>query len=204
MKRILTTLLAAAALAAPLALPAQETTLRIAVVDLAQLVRNHPSTEKNKRELNELKEQYEKERDEKIAALETLRAEIDSLLDQVKSDALSEAGRQALRKTATDKMRVLQDDEAALRRFVEDLQRKLSSAEADRLHVTLSDIQDHLDALVAERGIGLVLDSSRSPIGGYSPVLYFDDALDITAELDERIQSSAAAAAAAAEPKPAE
>ena len=178
----------------------------VATVNLALLVRNHPTTEKNKTELNALKENYEAQRDGKIAALKEMRNEIDGLMEKAQNETYSDVQRTAFRATARSKVAELQNAEAELRKFVDELQDKLTDAERERLGVTLDDIRLHLQAVVKERGIDLVVDSSRNPIGGASSVLYAAAAIDITDVLDERIQtaykdSAATANAPAAAPK---
>lgn len=165
----------------------------IATVDLATLIQDHPSTEGNKKALTALKEDFEARRDEKIAALKKLREEVSTAMEQAQNDALSDTARYAARETAKSKMSQLQKDEAALRDFVDDLQKDLSRAEMERLNATVADIRAAIDAVAAESGIVLVLDSSRSPVGGYSPVLYSAAALDITATVSDRIKANAAA-----------
>lgn len=165
----------------------------IATVDLATLIQNHPSTEGNKKALTALKEDFEARRDEKIAALKKLREEVSSAMEQAQNDALSDTARYAARETAKSKMAQLQKDEAALRDFVDDLQKDLSRAEMERLNATVSDIRATIDAIAKESGIVLVLDASRSPVGGYSPVLYGAEALDITAAVTARLAEKAAA-----------
>ena len=166
----------------------------IATVDLATLIQNHPKTEENKKVLNALKADSESRRDEKIAALKKLRAEIETTVEQAQNEALSDTARYAARETAKSKMAQLQKDEAALRDFVEDLQKELSRAEMERLNETVADIRVAIDAIAKESGILLVLDSSKSPVGGYSPVFFSAESLDITAAVAERIKANAAAA----------
>ena len=180
--------------------------ISIATVNLARLVRTHPTTAKNKVELNEMKENFETQRDGKIAALKEMRTEIENLMEKAQNETYSDVQRSAFRATARSKMAELQNAEAELRKFVDGLQDKLTDAERDRLGDTLDDIQKHLDDLIKERGFDLVLDSSRNPIGGASSVLYAAAAIDITDVLDERIQaaykdSAATADAPAAAPK---
>ncbi len=168
----------------------------IGTVDLASLIQSHPRTEENKKVLNALKDDYEARRDEKIAALNKLREEAEDAVEKSKNEALSDTARFAARETAKSKLTQLQKDEAALRDFVDDLQKDLSKAEMARLNETLADIRASVDAEAKERGLALVLDSSRSPIGGYSPVLYSDSFIDITPAVEKRIQAAAPAPAA--------
>lgn len=165
----------------------------IATVDMAALIQNHPSTEENKKILGDLKEDSEKRRDEKIAALKKLRAETEEAVAQAQNEALSETARFAAKETAKSKMAQLQKDEAALRDFVDDLQKDLSRAEMERLNETVNDIQAAIDAIAKESGIALVFDASRSPIGGYSPVLYSAENLDITQAVSDRVKADRAA-----------
>ncbi len=169
----------------------------VATVNLALLVRNHPTTEKNKTELNALKENYEAQRDGKIAALKEMRNEIDGLMEKAQNETYSDVQRTAFRATARSKVAELQNAEAELRKFVDELQDKLTDAERERLGVTLDDIRLHLQAVVKERGIDLVVDSSRNPIGGASSVLYAAPSIDITDAVEERIQAAAKTAPAA-------
>ncbi len=169
----------------------------VATVNLALLVRNHPTTEKNKVELNALKENYEAQRDGKIAALKEMRNDIDGLMEKAQNETYSDVQRTAFRATARSKVAELQNAEAELRKFVDELQDKLTDAERERLGVTLDDIRLHLQAVVKERGIDLVVDSSRNPIGGASSVLYAAPSIDITDAVEERIQAAAKAAPAA-------
>ena len=186
------TLLASATLAV-----AGET--RVATLNLAQLIRNHPTTEKNKAELNEMKADFERQRDEKLKELVDLRKEAEEAMERTQSDALSAAALTAARETARSKMASLKKKEGELREFVDDLQQRLSEAERERLNAAIDDIQKHLDAYVKEQGIDLVIDSSRSAVGGFSSVLYAAEPLDITKALEERILAAAAAPKPSAE-----
>ena len=163
----------------------------IATVNLAQLVRNHPTTAKNKTELNAMKENFEAQRDGKIAALKEMRSEIESLMEKAQNETYGDVQRNAFRATARSKMAELQNAEAELRKFVDELQDKLTDAERERLGATLDDIQKNVDAIIQERGIDLVLDSSRNPIGGASSVLYAAPSIDITEAVNARIQAAA-------------
>lgn len=170
-------------------------TVTIATVDLSALLKRHPDTEQNKVILNKLKEDSEKRRDEKLAALRKLREEASQAMEQAQNDALSETARFAARETAKSKMAQLQKDEAALRDFVDDLQHELARAEMERVNASLDDIRAAIRAIAEEAGIILVLDSSKSPIGGYSPVLYGADALDITDRVAARVEADVKAKA---------
>ena len=173
--------------------------ISVATVNLAQLVRNHPTTEKNKVELNEMKSNFEAQRDGKIAELKQMRSDIDSLMEKAQNETYSDVQRTAFKATARSKMAELQNAEAELRKFVDELQDKLTDAERDRLGETLDDIRLHLQAVVKERGIDLVIDASRNPIGGASSVLYASPSIDITDAVDERVQAAAKTATPAAE-----
>ena len=179
---------------------------RIATVNLAQLIRNHPSTEKNKAELNAMKEDFESQRDERLKELVDLRKEAEEAVERTQSDALSAAALTAARETARSKMATLKRKEGELRDFVDDLQQQLTEAERERLNDTLDDIHAHLAEFVKEQGLGLVIDSSRSAAGGFSSVLYADESLDITKALEERIAAAAPKSDAASKTadKPAE
>lgn len=164
--------------------------ISIATVNLAHLVRNHPTTARNKTDLNELKENFEAQRDNKIAALKQLRTEIEDLMEKAKNDTYDDGKRSVFRATARSKMSELQTAEAELRKFVDSLQDQLTDAERERLGATLDDIQKHLDTIIKERGFDLVIDSSRNPIGGASSVLYAAPSIDITEDVDARIQAA--------------
>ena len=176
---------------------------RIATVNLAQLIRNHPSTEKNKAELNEMKADFERQRDEKLKGLVELRKEAEEAMERAQSDALSAAALTAARETARSKMATVKKREGELRDFVDDLQQQLTEAERERLNDALDDIHAHLNEYVKEQGISLVIDSSRSAVGGFSSVLYAAESLDITKALEERIAAATTKADADSKPTPA-
>lgn len=170
----------------------------IATVDLAALISSHPKTEENKKVLESLKSEAEASRDKKIESLKKLRDEVTAAIASAENEALNEAARMAARENAKMKARQIQSDEAALRDFVSDLQKQLSSAEMACLRETVDDIQAAVDAVAQEKGVGLVLDSSKNPIGGYSPVVFSAKELDLTPAVAEKLVSIVTSRAASA------
>lgn len=159
----------------------------IATIDLAKLIQDHPKTEQNKKFLEEKKADSEARRDEKIKSLAKHREETTAAIQQAENDALNETARLAARDKAKSLARQVAQEEAELRDFVAGLQKELSQAEMKCLTETVADIQTAVRAVAKESNVALVLDASKNPIGGYSPVFYSDDSLDITEAVAARL-----------------
>lgn len=147
----------------------------IAVVDMEELVRRHPNTADDKKQLEATLKQYEDERDKTRDQVEKLRAEFEAAAREADSPALSAAGRKKAEEQALKKREIFADAE---RLFAETLQlrrKQLSDQEMRMLKRTSSDLRDVITKVAKKKKIDLVL--------GASTVAYNDPAMDITEEV---------------------
>ncbi|MBQ7667274.1 MAG: OmpH family outer membrane protein [Kiritimatiellae bacterium] len=156
----------------------------IATVDMELVVLAHPTTAENKAVLVDLQKRYAAERDSKQEELRVLVAQGRKAAADVRNVALSDAKRREAGATAEDIDEQLRKGEIELRRLVADRQSKLRAKEAELFGNVMADVKVKLDALVAAKGVSLVLDKSATRASAPIPlVMWSADSLDITDEL---------------------
>lgn len=144
----------------------------------------HPTTAENKAVLVDLQKRYASERDSKKSELDVLVAQGRKAVADARNVALSDAKRREAGAAAEDIDEQLRKGETELRRLVADRQGKLRAKEAELFGNVMADIKVKLDALVAGKGLSLVLDKSATRASAPIPlVMWSDPALDITDEL---------------------
>ncbi len=189
MKKILPLLLAAVA-----ALPVLAA--EIGVIDIAEVIQAHPDTPANKQALETTKKGFEEQRDARMAELKKLRDEVAVSLEQANNDALSEKARLAAKAEGAAKYKRLQEEEAAFRKLVSELQESLAKQEAAALKATLKSIAPHIEALAKERGFSVILESSG--LVTPSSVLWSSKSVDITGDVIGRVKAAVPAEGEAA------
>lgn len=168
----------------------------IATVDLETVIRSHPKTEGNKKTLRATQREYEEQRDAAKARIERLKEHFVKATEQANNEALNEKARETQKGIAREALGELREEEESLRQLIARLQRSLNETELLLFEGTMKDVNAKLSELVAEKGLSLVIDKSAGRTGAPVPVvLWSDPALDLTAELVQRLGGALKSAA---------
>ncbi len=152
----------------------------IGVVDMERLIRLHPRTNEDRVVLEKYVEDFEVEREERMAALQDLSDAFDALRKSAEDVSLSEKAAQDARQLAQVKFDELRRAERDLREMAALRQKELTSQELRMRNRVVSDIRQAVEKVAAEQKLKLVLDSTGPGASGYPAVIYAEKAMDIT------------------------
>ncbi len=152
----------------------------VGVVDMERLIRLHPRTSSDRAILEKYVEDFEAEREERVASLQDLSEAFEELRRSSEDIGLSEKAAQDARRLAQSKFEEMRRTERDLREMAALRQRELTSQELRMRTRVVSDIRQIVARIAEERKLTLVLDSTGPGAGGYSPVIFAEKTMDIT------------------------
>lgn len=172
-------------LAAALALFLSLTALaqqKIAVVDLEKLIRLHPNTAEDKKQLEATLKDYNKQKEQLQSVAASTRKAFEAAVREVANPALSEAAKQKAEAAALEKRQAALEADRNAAEEIRKLQRDLNAQELKMLKRTSDVIERAIAAYAKGNGIDLVLQlpSKLSPGAG---VVYSKPEMDITAAI---------------------
>ncbi|HNX33097.1 MAG TPA: OmpH family outer membrane protein [Kiritimatiellia bacterium] len=165
----------AAVLAATVML-AQEKT---AVVNMVDLVRFHPSRERDRKLMQETEKEYQAKLDKQRDRFEQLRDDYEKAVKEARSPALNEKARAEAEDKAMKHREVLTEADRDLRQEMQKLQRDLGELDTRLLRQVTSDIRDVLSKYAQETKSTVILDGTT--------IAYFDPKLDVTDDILKRM-----------------
>lgn len=131
---------------------------------------------------------------ERVASIneegKTLEQEYKELVEQAGSDILTETARNDAKEDARIKYQEIAQKQNELRQFAENVQRQLAARQNTQMSLFTKEIMEVVTEVAKERSASLVLDTSGASQNGMPTVYTFDDSMDITAEVVERINES--------------
>lgn len=164
-----------AAMAATVML-AQEKT---AVVNMVDLVRFHPSRDRDRKLMQDTEKEYQAKLDKQRDRFEELRDDYEKAVKESRSPALSEKAKLEAENKAMKHRDVLAEADRDLRQEMQKLQRELGDLDARLLRQVTGDIRDVLSKYAKESKLSIILDGTT--------IAYFDPALDVTDEVLKRM-----------------
>jgi len=173
MKRVSLTL--AAALAATMML-AQEKT---AVVNMVDLVRFHPSRERDRKLMQDTEKEFQAKLDKQRDRFEQLRDEYEKAVKEARNPALNEKARAEAEDKAMKHRDVLAEADRDLRQEMQKLQRELGDLDSRLLRQVTGDIREVLGKYALEAKHSVILDGTT--------MAYFDPKLEVTDEILKRM-----------------
>ncbi len=173
MKR--TTIFLAAALAAA-GVMAQE---KIAVVNMVDLVRFHPSRERDRKLMQDTEKEFQNKLAKQRDRFEELRADYEKAVKEARNPALNDKAKAEAEALVVKHRDVLAEAEKDLRSEMQKLQRDLSDLDTRLLRQVTGDIREVLTKYAQESKFTMVLDGTTLP--------YFDAKLDVTDEVLKRM-----------------
>ncbi len=165
----------AAVLAATMVV-AQEKT---AVVNMVDLVRFHPSRERDRKLMQDTEKEFQSKLDKQRDRFEQLRNEYEQAVKEARNPALNEKARAEAEDKAMKHRDVLAEADRDLRQEMQKLQRELGDLDARLLRQVTGDIRDVLSKFAQEGKYSIVLDGTT--------MAYFDPKLEVTDEVLRRM-----------------
>ncbi|NLG00623.1 MAG: OmpH family outer membrane protein [Lentisphaerae bacterium] len=165
----------AAALAATVMM-AQEKT---AVVNMVDLVRFHPSRERDRKLMQDTEKEFQAKLDKQRDRFEELRDEYEKALKEARNPALNEKAKAEAEDKAMKHRDVLAEADRDLRQEMQKLQRELGDLDARLLRQVTGDIREVLTKYAQETNVSVMLDGTT--------IAYFDPKLDVTDEVLKRM-----------------
>ena len=168
-------LVLAAALAATVMM-AQEKT---AVVNMVDLVRFHPSRERDRKLMQDTEKEFQAKLDKQRDRFEELRDEYEKAVKEARNPALNEKAKAEAEDKAMKHRDVLAEADRDLRQEMQKLQRELGDLDARLLRQVTGDIREVLTKYAQETNVSVMLDGTT--------IAYFDPKLDVTDEVLKRM-----------------
>lgn len=165
----------AAALAATVMM-AQEKT---AVVNMVDLVRFHPSRERDRKLMQDTEKEFQAKLDKQRDRFEELRDEYEKAVKEARNPALNEKAKAEAEDKAMKHRDVLAEADRDLRQEMQKLQRELGDLDARLLRQVTGDIREVLTKYAQETNVSVMLDGTT--------IAYFDPKLDVTDEVLKRM-----------------
>jgi Skp family chaperone for outer membrane proteins len=173
MKKVMAMLVAAMAATVILA---QEKT---AVVNMVDLVRFHPSRERDRKLMQDTEKEYQVKLDKQRDRFEELRGEYERLVKEARNPALNEKARAEAEDKAMKHRDVLAEADRDLRQEMQKLQRELGDLDTRLLRQVTGDIREVITKYAQDTKAGIILDGTT--------IAYFDPKLDVTDEVLKRM-----------------
>ncbi len=181
MKRILSTLLLAASVAA--LVPAQAQT-KVAVVDLQKVFDGYWRTKQAAVQLKERQTDFEKERSGLIEEFKKSSEEFRQANEAVNDPAVSAEERERRRKEAEKQLQEVREQENSIRNFDQTSRQVLEEQRGRMRESVLRDIRSALDEKAKVGGFGLVFDLAATTLN-QTPVIMYNTLAGTDADLTE-------------------
>jgi len=148
---------------------AQEKT---AVVNMIDLVRYHPSRERDRKLMESMEKELQEKLDKRRERFEQLRDDLVKLEKEARNPALGERARNDAETKALKHREVVVEADRDLQKEYQGFQRQLADQDTRLLREVTSDIRKYVTEYAKENKITLVMDGTT--------LAYFDPKLDVT------------------------
>ena len=149
--------------------------VKIGVVDMMSLVRNHSSYEPNKKLLSDTEKDYTRKIDGMKSDLEEIQEEGKKLSEQLRNPLLSAAAKEKLEKEMVDVQGRFVSLQQRIRGEVMRTQQELQGLEGRLLKATTEDLRRKINEFAESGGYDIIVDRTAAP--------YSKEALDVTPEV---------------------
>jgi len=172
-------------------LAAAQAEAKIAVVDMAELVKAHPKTKEDRAILEKQAEQYRTEQIAMLKKLKKLKEEYLEAGEEARSKALSEQARAEKKAALGDKRVELMEYEKEVRESLRRREKLLAGQERRMLERIVDRIRGEIVGYIKGKGYTLVLDRSALGVTGMPLVVHAEPRDDITDAVLKRIEALA-------------
>ena len=161
---------------------AQDKTGKVGVVQVSKIIKSHWNYDTIKERVQNKQEEVEKAfgkiQGEGLDLLEKLK----KLDDELRNPLLSADAKDAKLAEKRDLQQEVKKKSMELDRARMQLTKELREVEEDEMNTLLKSILDEVSAYGKKNGYSIIHDASSSP-GRMSPVVYYDDTMDITEDV---------------------
>jgi len=156
---------------------------RVAVVDMARLIKGHPNAKSSESILKSQVEEFEGEQKDMLAEEERLKEQFEEVRGATQNKALSDSAREEKVEAAKEKYRELRTYELKRRETSRLRSKQLADQQLRLRRRIVSAIGEIVKKYGDEKGISLVLDSSAVSVRGTEAVVFYTDKTDITEDI---------------------
>lgn len=171
---------------AAVAVMAQEKT---AVVNMVDLVRFHPSRERDRKLMQDTEKEFQAKLDKQRDRFEQLRDDYEKAVKEARNPALNEKARVDAEDKAMRHRDVLAEADRDLRQEMQKLQRELGELDSRLLRQVTGDIREVLTKFAQEAKYSIVLDGTTMAF--YDPKLDVTDAVLKRMGVDPKVRTAA-------------
>jgi len=157
--------------------------VKIAVVDMARLVRSHPDTAPADAMLERQMKEFQDEQKDLEAEYETVKKAFDDARKEATNKALSEETREEKMREAEKKLIAVKEFERKSRDSLSARQKQISEDSLRLRKRIVGKIKNAVEDYAAKKGYTLVLDTAAQSVSGVEVVLYSSDKVDITDDM---------------------
>jgi Skp family chaperone for outer membrane proteins len=172
---------------------------RTAVVNMVDLVRYHPSRERDRKLMEETEKEFQGKLDKQRDRFEELRTDYEKVVKEARNPALNEKARAEAEDTAMKHREVLAQADRDLRAEMKKLQGELGDLDARLLRQVTTNIREVITAFAEEKKFDVVLDSTT--MAYYNPKLEVTDEVLKRMGVDPSVRQAKKTSEAAAEEK---
>lgn len=164
---------------------------KLATVDMSKLFKNYYKTKLVQADLDQHRQQIQKDEQGQVDDLKTANNEYQQLLNDADNQALSSTDRDAKKQAAQAKYKEIQDAKTVLDQYDQSATAQLNQ-EIRRMHDKLvADIQEKVTIAAKKGGYTLVLDSSAQAATSTPVLLYSSGENDLTDQVLSQLNAGA-------------
>lgn len=157
--------------------------IKIAVVDMAKVMKAFNETKSAEALLEKQIEEFEAEQKDMMAERDKVRKEFESARESARDKALSEKERENKMDIAEGRLNALRDCEMKIRERMNQRQKEIADQKMRMQRRIVGRLREIISKYSSEKGYTLVMDSSSMGISGVESVVYSKDGIEVTEEV---------------------
>ena len=152
---------------------------KIAVVNMVDLVRYHPSRERDRKLMEETEKEFQSKLDKQRDRFEELRGDYEKVVKEARNPALNETARAEAEDKAIKHREVLAQAERDLRAEMQKLQEELGDLDSRLLRQVTGELRNLITKYAEEKKIDAIYDSTT--------MAYFNPKMEVTDDILRRM-----------------
>ncbi len=156
---------------------------KIGVVDMSRVFKEHPKTKEGEAKINQAKDAAKKELEERAEEYKKALDEINKINQQLEAPSLSAEAKMTKGRERDEKIARIKTMEREINEFRQTREQQLREQVLRMRDGILKEITDIVMERVKAKNLDLVFDKSGASGNGFSPLLFFRESDDFTAEV---------------------
>lgn len=152
---------------------------KVAVVQMVDLVRFHPNSERDRKLMQDTEKEFQAKLDKRRDRFDQMRSEFEALVKESRNPALNDKARTEAEDKAAKHRTVLAEAERDLRQELQKYQRDLADMETRLLRQITGELRDVVSKYAKDNKYTIIMDGTSLP--------YFDEKLDVTDQVLKQI-----------------